>query len=49
MIPKKCCLTCSEYSLDFKLDGFCFKYEDSELENCCQNYYNSEYIKAQGE
>lgn len=49
MIPKKCCLTCLEYGLDFKLDGFCFKYEDDELENCCQRYYDGEYIKAQGE
>lgn len=46
MIPKKCCRSCRNFDIDFKLDGFCSKYEDYDID--CERYKSDALITAKG-
>lgn len=48
MIPKHCCRTCKNFGIDFKLDCFCYKYEDYEIDCDCEEYKNSVPITTNG-
>lgn len=46
MIPKKCCKSCRNFNTDFKLDRFCSKYEDYDID--CEKYKSDTLITVRG-
>ena len=46
VIPKNCCKTCKNFAIDFKLDSFCYSYEDYNIE--CDMYKSDTSIITEG-